>query len=89
MKKLALGSILHISSQKNIVVKSNYTPKIGKKNIVTDKNQKKIGYIYDIIGPINKPYILIKPLIKFQNYSEIIGDPLYIKRKRKKMNKNG
>lgn len=81
MKKL--GTVIHISSQMNIVVRSNFVPKIGKKNVVSDEKQKKIGYVYDIIGPINKPYLLIKPLNRNQNYSNIIGENLYIKKKGK------
>ena len=80
-----LGTVLHISSQSNIVVKSYLAPKLGKKSIVMDKNQKKIGYIYDVIGPVKSPYLLIKPFTKLQDNSELIGKSLYMKNKNKKM----
>ncbi len=82
-----LGTVIHISSQMNIVVKSYFIPKIGKRNIVSDEKKKKIGYVYDIIGSVNKPYILIKPLNKNQNYSNLIGENLYIKKKGKNFKK--
>ncbi|MHA1301037.1 MAG: H/ACA ribonucleoprotein complex subunit GAR1 [Candidatus Helarchaeota archaeon] len=88
MKKL--GNVLHISSQMNIIVKSNFAPKIGRKNLVFDKNEERIGYIYDVIGSVNRPYILIKPFNLNQDSSKFIGEPLFlkmikkIKRRRKK-----
>jgi len=72
----------------NIVVRSNFVPKIGKRNIVSDENQKKIGYVYDIIGSIHHPYILVKPLNKNQNHSNIVGKNLFIKMRGKNIKKN-
>ncbi len=77
MKKL--GIIDHISSQHTIVVRSNFAPSIGKNNIVRNANNEKIGYIYDIIGPVKSPYVLVKPLLKPQDYSKLVGETLYIK----------
>ena len=71
----------------NIVVRSNFVPKIGKRSIVSDEKQKKVGYVYDAIGSVNKPYLLIKPLNKNQNYSNLIGENLYIKKIGKKFKK--
>ena len=77
----------------NIIVKSNIKPKIGKKYLVYDKNKKKIGYVSDVIGPVNKPYILVKPFKQIQDNSELIGNSLFLqsfdknKRRKRKMGK--
>ncbi|MDH5815882.1 MAG: H/ACA ribonucleoprotein complex subunit GAR1 [Candidatus Nezhaarchaeota archaeon] len=57
-----LGSVLHRSKSNKLVVKSSSKaiPKIGEP--VYDNKSRIIGSVYDIIGPVSSPYILIKPL---------------------------
>ncbi|MEM0217244.1 MAG: Gar1/Naf1 family protein [Candidatus Nezhaarchaeales archaeon] len=56
-----LGSVLHKSKSNKFVVKSSskITPKIG--DLVYDDKGRIVGSIYDVIGPVSSPYILIKP----------------------------
>jgi len=75
----------------NIIVRSNFVPKVGKKNLVFDKNKEKIGYIYDLVGSINKPYILVKPFKANQDNSKLIGESLFLRinSKNKKFKRKG
>jgi RNA-binding protein len=56
-----LGSVLHLSKSNKLVAKSlsKSIPKIG--DSVYDGKGRVIGLVYDIIGPVSSPYILIKP----------------------------
>ncbi|MEM3443224.1 MAG: Gar1/Naf1 family protein [Candidatus Bathyarchaeia archaeon] len=69
-----LGNVLHITPSRNIVVKIENMPKIGEK--VVDENLKPIGKVFDIIGPVHKPYAIVKPVIKEKK--EIVGKSLYV-----------
>ena len=58
-----LGSILHITKSKYIVVNiqdAEHIPPIGVE--VVDANNEVIGKIIDIIGPVERPYAVVKPL---------------------------
>jgi RNA-binding protein len=57
-----LGKVLHLTPSQNIVVKTDKTPKIG--SAVVDENLKVVGKIFDVIGPVPSPYIVVKPAIK-------------------------
>jgi RNA-binding protein len=62
MKRLReLGSVKHVSRSGMVVVATSprNLPKIGA-DVVTRKMEK-IGFVYDIIGPVSSPFILVKP----------------------------
>lgn len=54
-----IGRALHINSNKNIILKAEKLPEIGCR--VVDKNQKSVGTVFDIFGPVSAPYISVKP----------------------------
>ncbi len=56
-----LGPVLHLSKSNKLVVKSSFKapPKIG--DPVCDGKNRVIGLVYDVIGPVASPYVLIKP----------------------------
>ncbi|MHC1601238.1 MAG: H/ACA ribonucleoprotein complex subunit GAR1 [Candidatus Nezhaarchaeales archaeon] len=55
-----LGSMLHLSKSNMLIVKgTKRVPKIG--DPVYDNKSRTIGLVYDIIGPISSPYIVIRP----------------------------
>jgi len=56
-----LGSVLHLSKSNKLVVKGSFKapPKIG--DPVYDGKSRVIGLVYDVVGPVSSPYILIKP----------------------------
>ena len=59
MKKL--GVALHISRSGNIIVKSSLRdlPPLGAR--VFDKDMRRLGVIVDVIGPVDSPYIVVRP----------------------------
>ena len=57
-----LGKVLNVTPSQNIVVKTDKTPKIG--STVVDENLKVIGKIFDLIGPVSSPYVVVKPEVK-------------------------
>ncbi|MEM2934153.1 MAG: Gar1/Naf1 family protein [Methanocellales archaeon] len=79
MKKL--GVVLHVSARGDLILKkdrSNSLPRID--SIVVDKKLSKIGMIRDIFGPVDSPYISVKPYKKAINeLRALIGEKLYIK----------
>ncbi|UCH31183.1 MAG: H/ACA RNA-protein complex protein Gar1 [Candidatus Bathyarchaeota archaeon] len=53
-----LGCVLHISPSRNLILKADTLPKIGDK--VIDGDLKSVGSVFDIIGPVPAPYIVVK-----------------------------
>ncbi|MEM1733541.1 MAG: Gar1/Naf1 family protein [Pyrobaculum sp.] len=69
-----IGYALHYSRLGNLVAKLEQVPPLYLN--VYNYTMKKIGILYDVIGNINNPYGLIKPVTQD---SEILGEPLYVK----------
>ncbi len=61
MKSLRrLGKPLHVSAAQNLILRAEgEAPRIGE-TVFNDK-LKPVGVVYDIFGPVSKPYISIKP----------------------------
>jgi RNA-binding protein len=58
-----LGRVLSFTPSQNIVVKaSDKPPKIGTS--VVDENLKVIGKVFDVIGPVSSPYVVVKPAVR-------------------------
>lgn len=53
-----IGRVLHISSNKNIILKAETLPKLGNK--VMDENLRSVGTVFDIFGPVSSPYVSVK-----------------------------
>jgi len=53
-----LGKILHITPNKNIILKAENQTHIGDR--VVDENLKPVGKIFDIFGPVSAPYVSVK-----------------------------
>ena len=53
-----LGAVLHITESHRLIVQSMKIPRFGA--FIFDEKQK-IGFVKDIIGPVNRPYISIQP----------------------------
>jgi len=54
-----IGRVLHVSSNKNIILKAENNPRIGDK--VVDERLKPVGTVFDIFGPTSAPYVAVKP----------------------------
>jgi len=53
-----IGRTLHVSHNKNIILKVENLPKLGDK--VVDETLRSIGTVFDIFGPVSSPYLSIK-----------------------------
>ena len=57
-----IGRALHLSANKNIILKAENLPNIGDE--VVDESFNSVGKVFDIIGSIYSPYIVVKPHVK-------------------------
>ena len=72
-----LGEILHFSKSGRIIVKMDkHKPSIKPGLNVSDYQEKKIGKISEILGPIKSPYASIIPFIQKRN--KLTGTKVYI-----------
>jgi len=58
-----LGTVLHITRSKYVIVKiheKKFLPPIGSE--VVDANNELMGKVVDVIGPVDSPYAVVKPL---------------------------
>jgi len=61
-----LGSILHFSDIGNAIIHNpDKLPKIGS-NVVTE-NMEHVGNVFDIFGPVKKPYVSVKLKPQFKD----------------------
>lgn len=74
MKLKKIGKVSHVSKSGFIVVKAKEIPKIGSE--VCNRKLERIGYVYDIIGPVKSPFILIRP--KDRKLLKRIEDELFV-----------
>lgn len=78
-----LGKVLHVTPSHNIVVKVDKTPKIGA--AVVNEKLKVIGKVFDVIGPVSSPYVVVKPTIG--NPEKIGAKQLYVLLSKKRRGK--
>jgi RNA-binding protein len=79
-----IGSVLHISPSRNIIIKTENLPRIGE--TVVDENLRTVGKVFDIFGPVSSPYVAIRPTI--QNPQELTKKTLYVSPQREERRKN-
>lgn len=90
-----LGKIIGVSKTRHVILRSTdwqsikHSPNIGETVYNIDK--KKIGSIYDIFGPVKKPYISIKlynsEMSLLDHYKNQKGEFLYTFRESKRKKK--
>lgn len=73
MKKL--GVVLHKAKSGNLVLKGTdfFKPSLT----VYDEEGKKVGFVIETFGPVNSPYILVKPTT--DRVRRLLGKTLYVK----------
>jgi RNA-binding protein len=54
-----IGSVLHVSSTKNMIIKAENISHIGDR--VVDENLKQVGTVVDVFGPVSAPYVAVRP----------------------------
>ncbi len=47
-----------MTPSRNVVVKAERLPRMGEK--VVDEKLKQVGMIFDVFGPVSRPYVSIK-----------------------------
>ncbi len=72
-----LGEILHFSKSGRLIVKIyRYKPIIKSGLSIADDQEKKIGKISELLGPIHSPYASIIPYIQKRN--KLTGTKVFI-----------
>lgn len=75
-----LGTVLHIVDHKLIARGEGI--KIGRmlNSIVLTKGKRKIGRVYDVFGPVNRPYIGIKAFegVKEKELKELANKKIFV-----------
>ena len=73
-----IGKIINISKSNLVTIKA-YSSSIKPGSRILSKNGNNLGVVVDVFGPINSPYISVKP----ENIKDIvIGSEVYIIEKR-------
>lgn len=81
MEMKEVGRILHYTKNKMFIVEAR--DKVTPDTILMNSKKMKIGKVVDIIGSINKPFLVAKPLV--DNPEKYIGGYVYyIKRRRRR-----
>jgi rRNA processing protein Gar1 len=68
-----LGTVLHVSGSGKLVIKTKKKVKTGIQ--VFDETLSKVGEVSEVFGPVEHPYISIKPEMK--EVKHYIGYSLY------------
>jgi len=70
-----LGIVLHRSKNTgNLILRAEFAPKVGEK--VLDSRLKVVGKVFDVFGPVSRPYVSVRPTVKRpESYR---GKPLYM-----------
>ena len=74
MRVQRLGKVSNVTPSRNMVVKTENTPKMGFE--VVDENLNVVGNVFDIIGPVSAPYAIVKPCIK--EPEKLVNKPVYL-----------
>lgn len=55
---IAIGKVVKVTHNGLLVVKAEALPELGAK--VYDSSANEVGYVYDIIGPVSSPFVVVK-----------------------------
>jgi len=80
-----IGSVLHVSSTKNMILKAENIPHIGDR--VVDENLNNVGTVFDVFGPISSPYVAVRPIVEETSHlvdHVLYAAPLYESRREKR-----
>ena len=79
-----MGRVRALTPSKNMIVKTEKTPKIGAE--VIDENLKVVGKVFDIIGSVSAPYAVVKPAVR--EPTKLVNKPVYLLLSKTKRSKN-
>ena len=69
-----LGKVSNVTPSRNMVVKVENPPKLGFE--IVDENLNAVGKVFDIIGPVSAPYVVIKSTIR--EPEKLVNKPVYL-----------
>ncbi|USS41491.1 Gar1/Naf1 family protein [Thermococcus aggregans] len=75
-----LGKVSHYAKQGFLILRSDFVPMLN--DPVVDKNLQLVGTVKDVFGPVNYPYVAVKPRVK--DPQKYVGEVLYIDERKKK-----
>ncbi|WP_042697797.1 Gar1/Naf1 family protein [Thermococcus sp. PK] len=75
-----LGKVSHYAKQGFLILRSTFAPALN--DPVVDKNLQLVGTVKDVFGPVNHPYVAVKPRVK--DPQKYVGEILYVDERRKK-----
>ena len=79
-----LGRVRAYTRSKNLIVKTEQSPKIGLE--VVDESLNVVGRVFDIIGPVSNPYAVVKPSVR--EPAKLVNRPVYLLLSKTKRGKN-
>ncbi len=73
-----IGEVLHLSHDKKLVLKLTTVPPLYIQ--VYDYSMRRIGILYDVIGPVKQPFGLVKPdKAVLDNPQDFTGKAVYVR----------
>lgn len=76
--RIRVGTILHKSSSSgNLILRAETEARIGE--AVRNSDDKKIGVIFDLFGPVSEPFVSVKP--NTGDPEGLLNSALYLVRK--------
>ncbi|WP_010480151.1 Gar1/Naf1 family protein [Thermococcus zilligii] len=75
-----LGQVSHYARQGFLILRSSWVPNLNDR--VVDKNLNFVGVVKDVFGPVEAPFIAVKPSVR--NPSDYVGAVLYVETKKAK-----
>jgi len=79
-----LGKVSHYARQGFLILRTDWVPSLN--DPVVDKKLTVVGVVKDVFGPVNRPYVAVKPCIR--NPEDYVGALLYVDTKRKRSKPN-
>jgi rRNA processing protein Gar1 len=77
-----LGTVLHITDKKLIVRSGKLKVKKVINSIAVTEDKREIGKVYDIFGPVNRPYVGIRVFeglkLKEGELKKLVHKKLYV-----------
>ena len=74
-----LGKVSHYAKQGFLIVRTNWVPSLNEP--VVDKDLRPVGIVKDVFGPVDYPYVAVKPRVK--DPERYVGALLYVDKRRK------
>jgi RNA-binding protein len=78
-KTHSIGTVMHVSkSTGQLIVRAKEEVSIG--DFVYDSHRKRVGAVFDFFGPVEAPYIAVKP---HSNGADFVGSELFVEERRR------